>query len=454
MFKRAQLALLLLSLSPAAFAQSDLAQVWEAALANNPQLAAAQAQSRADRQKRSEAKALRSPQVTLSAGASYLDREQKTTGARFSAPGFGVSEQVEFDTRLSGALGAGAALNVQQNLYSAERSARVRELDAQASLGEVALAAARQALMLQVTEAYFDVLAAQDAVVAIEATQRAAAQALGLAKARYEAGDIAITDANDAQARYDLIGAQLIGARNELELRRAYLEDITGMRVDGLARPHAGDPAAANEETLAQWQERAAQQNLDVRKAMLALDAARAGVERYRGAMSPEVDAFARVSAERMDGSGHGGDSSSEVAEGAVGVHVTVPLWTGGMRGARAEAARALEEKARAELDAHRRDAARRVREAWQGLASARAQLAALRTAARSAEERLASIKTGFEVGDRPVADVLDAQREVFAAQRDLALTRYRLMVEGVRLRAAAGELSDAEIVAVNRELE
>ena len=49
--------------------------------------------------------------------------------------------------------------------------------------------------------------------------------------------------------------------------------------------------------------------------------------------------------------------------------------------------------------------------------------------------------------------DVLNAQRELFATQRDLAKARYDVVVGGLKLRQAAGQLAPPDVQAVNQLL-
>src|SRR3569623_738458 len=93
-----------------------------------------------------------------------------------------------------------------------------------------------QPLMLHVAQAYFAVLAAEDSGAALTALEAATREAMEQARTRYEAGDAPVTDQSDARARFDLIAAQLVGARNELALRRSRLEDFTGKTAFRLAR--------------------------------------------------------------------------------------------------------------------------------------------------------------------------------------------------------------------------
>ena len=78
------------------------------------------------------------------------------------------------------------------------------------------LDAAEQDLMLRVSQAYFDVLGAQDTLATTRASKAAIAEQLASAKRNFEVGTATITDTREAQARFDLATAQEIAAENDL----------------------------------------------------------------------------------------------------------------------------------------------------------------------------------------------------------------------------------------------
>ena len=63
-----------------------------------------------------------------------------------------------------------------------------------------------------------------------------------------------------------------------------------------------------------------------------------------------------------------------------------------------------------------------------------------------SAESALEASEAGFEVGTRTLVDVLDNQRDLFRAQRDLSVARYEYILNFLSLLQAAGTLSEDNI--------
>ena len=74
----------------------------------------------------------------------------------------------------------------------------------------------------------------------------------------------------------------------------------------------------------------------------------------------------------------------------------------------------------------------------------------ALDQARVSTRSALEATEAGFEVGTRTIVDVLNAQRELFNAERDYEQARNAYLVNTLRLRQAAGTLTEADLERVN----
>jgi len=78
------------------------------------------------------------------------------------------------------------------------------------------------------------------------------------------------------------------------------------------------------------------------------------------------------------------------------------------------------------------------------------AQVKALEAAEASSKLLLEATQLGFRVGVRVNLDVLNAQSQLAATQRDLAIARYNVLVGSLRLRQAAGGLAPADVSTVS----
>ena len=80
--------------------------------------------------------------------------------------------------------------------------------------------------------------------------------------------------------------------------------------------------------------------------------------------------------------------------------------------------------------------------------------MSALEAAESSSKLALEATQLGYRVGVRVNLDVLNAQTQLFQTQRDLARARYDVVVNGLRLRQASGQLRAEDVNAVNTLLE
>ncbi len=335
-----RISLLLLTLGSSQAHAFDLLEAWQAARTQDPAFASARAAANAGRTKSLQADALTSPQLTLNAGAAGVSNDNKITDARFSNAQFagGASSNkgtTDFRTKTDAGLDLNLNLRAEYPLYDALRAGSVKQLNKQAALAEVQLAAESQQLMLRVAQAYFDVLLAKDTLATLKAQQLAVAEALASAKARFAEGDVAIIDTHETQARFDLLASQVLEAESNLQLMREALGDATGNRDAALAalsnntdfqRYVSGD--------MQSWISRAQSNHPQVHIQQLQQEIAQAETGKFKDRYAPVLNLVAQAGGERLQGLGNG-DADLTNRQISLGVQLTVPLYTGGMRDAR-----------------------------------------------------------------------------------------------------------------------
>ncbi|MEZ5659119.1 MAG: TolC family outer membrane protein [Burkholderiaceae bacterium] len=311
-------------------------------------------------------------------------------------------------------------------------------------MAEAQFLVAQQDLILRVSEAYFDVLAAENNLFTIQAEKRAISEQLAAAKRNFEVGTATITDQQEAQARFDLTVARELAAFNEQDIRRAALSVLTGKPVSDLADLRAGVELRQPEPTREKaWTDRARESSLTVQQALLASEIARREIDRQRFARYPSVDLVGQI--------GHARNASASLVgvhsnSASIGVQLGIPLYTGGAIEARVQEAQASLEKITADLEVARRQVEQGARQSYLGLVSGLGQVQALEAAEKSSKLALDSNRLGYQVGVRINIDVLNAQQQLFSTQRDLARARYDVLLNSLRLKATAGELSDDDI--------
>lgn len=432
----------------------DLLESWNAARAVDPMFGAARSGAEAGRTKIDQAKALGLPQVTLTAGAGLANTYNKISDAQFSAPGLGSANGATFTTQTDHGVDVRWNLNVEQSVFDAERSTARRQLARQAQLAEVKFSAEEQQLMLRVSKSYMDVLLAEDVLSSIKMQRKAVAEALASAQERFKEGDVAIIDTHEAQARFDALASQQLEAESNLQLAQAALADITGATVSGLARlPDTTDLQKFSAGELSDWLARAKQNSLSLHMQEIHQDIARDEIDKHRFSNAPVLNLVAQAGGEELRGIGGGSSSGLSNHAVSVGMQLTIPIFTGGMRDAKYGEAIALADQARQESEAVRIQAAQEARSAWVGVTVGHSRIKALEQALRSSKTKLDSTGLGKEIGDRTTLDVLNAEQDYSETRKELYRARYQLLLSFLSLAASAGELDEKALAEVNSAL-
>ncbi len=344
----------------------------------------------------------------------------------------------------------GATVSASQPLYRPVNQLNYEQGQKSVIVGQAALQAAEQDLIVRVTQAYFDVLAAQDAVTFVEAQKAAVAEQLAAAKRNFEVGTSTITDSREAQARYDLVIAQEIAAANDLNVKHIALDQLVGR--DGIQPSPLAPPVtlpALQPDNVEAWVNQAVENHPQLRQAALALEVAQLETRKAEAGEKPTLDLNGSYAMTHNDGSvSSRTDSRTNVA--TIALAFNMPLFSGYAIQNRIKETLALEDKARTDLEAARRTVAQATRAAFFGVLSGQSQAKALEAAEASSQSALEANQLGYQVGVRINIDVLNAQSQLYQTKRDLARARYDVLVGNLKLRQANGSLSAQDLQPIN----
>jgi outer membrane protein len=431
-----------LGLQVAAAQAMDLMGAYDHALRHDPAKLAADEAVAAGREKAVQGDALLRPRVALQAGINRVyDRSSGSAPPAFAslAP-----------SRSSGTVRQ-AGVQLTQPIYDVTARAEKQQLHQQTALAETQFDQSRQEVAQRVAEAYFGVLLAEEALRVVQAEKTAIGQQRDRAQARFDVGRGKVTDLQEAQARYDQVLTREISARSTLDLRRAQFQETTGLPAEGLAQLAPGlVPTAPEPDNLVAWQVRGEDHSTAVRAKRSELEVARAEIEKHRLSGRPTLDLVAGYTAK-----GQSGGLSPLVAPdndraAVVGLQFNMPLYAGGALDSRKREALSRQRQAEQELAATRRDVRIQVQDTYLAVKTGVSRIASFSQSLVSARTALEATTLGRDVGTRTELDVLDAQQRVFGAELDLAQTRFDYLLGRVRLAAAAGELGEADLRALN----
>jgi len=420
---------------------ADLVEVYAMAEASDPAFRRVAAAKRAILEQRPQALAQLLPSLSVSARSISNDQE---ISSPFIIGDAEAGETIEFNTH-------GYSLDLTQPIFRRDRWVRLRQADSSIRQADAELTAAEQDLMFRVSQSYFNVLAAMDTLQFAQAEQRSLSRQLEQAKQRFEVGLTAITDVQEAQAGYDRAVAQEIAATNAVDNAREALREITGEYLDTLTE--LGDGMPLVEPTpgdIDAWTATAIEQNLNVAAALHAVDVGRQEIKAQWAGHLPTLDLVGSLG---YDSSG-GRFGGTRIHADSIGVQLNVPLFQGGFVSSRTREARQRLDEDLERLELARRAAHRQTREAYLGVISGISQVNAFKQAVVSSETALQATEAGFEVGTRTAVDVVAAERVTSQARRDFARAKYDYILNTVRLKQAAGTLTDQDLALINAWLE
>jgi len=421
----------------------DLAEIFELAVNNDPEIRQARANFNATHTTIAQGRSFLLPRVTIG-GSTSRDTSGPAVATQFGEP---HSFQNGFNTKGYNLSISQAVLNFEA--WYAYQSAK--ETDRQAAAN---LAQQEQQLILKVATAYFNVLRSQDNLASFQAEEDAAARVLEQTRERFEVGLIPITDVYDSQANHDLARVNRLVEENNLNQALEALEAITG-------RPHSDLETLSDEfpiesldpASLQEWVGLALDNNLAIKAAEYDFEAKKEDAKSARAAMFPTLDISA----------GYGWNQSANpfsffpaVASERTNItlNFTYPLFAGGLNAARKRQAYYTRDASEEALLKTERDSTQSTRNNYRSVETDVLAVQARAQAIISAESALEATEVGAEVGTRNVVDVVLAQRTLFQTRRDYANARYNYVINTLNLKQSAGILNPQDVIELNNWLE
>ena len=413
----------------------DLLEVYHLAQQNDQTLAQVEASSRAVLEKRDQGTGQLLP--TLNFNAAHFNVEQDIQQPSPAASNYDLDAY---------------SVQLTQPIVRMSAIAAHKQGKAYAGQAETDLAIARGDLAIRVAQAYFDVLAAEDALGFARTEKSAIDGQRKLAERNFAVGAATVVDVHEARARYDLAVAQEVAAANDLQTRQEALVILTGARPGALARlVWRGSYVYPDPTDVDAWTRIAMERNPLIKSPEFAVKIADGELEKNRGAHYPTLDLVASHNYNKTGSIFT--PSLFEYTTNQIGVQLQVPLYSGGITQSKVRESVARREQARAALELARRTVTRQTREAYLAATGNIARAQALEQALVSSRKALESTLIGYESGVRVGVDVLNAQRDLYRTERDLAQARYQYVLSMLRLKLAAGTLNETDLASINERL-
>ena len=433
---------------------ANLVDIYELALINDPTLQAAQANFNASQEIKAKAISQLLPQI--SAKGLYTETDTDTE-SKFHVGGgqtFGGTPTPSKSEARS------YSLTLTQDLFNLSAYFTFQQSRALSRQGELQLAIDQQALIIRTANAYFDVLRGQDNLTSALAEEKAIQQQLEQTQQRYDVGLIAITDVYESRAAFDLAVANRLTEEVSLGIAYEGLTALTGQAHTNLANLAASFATNKPSPDRAEdWVAFAAENNLSIKLAEQVAEASNQNAKAKKAATAPSLKATLRYNDSEQDADNtnlvtEDEQSSFSNRDGTTAeITLDLPIWAGGLKQAERREAGFQRVRDQANLIAAKRSAFRDARSSFLTTVADTARVNARKLAITSAESALDATEAGYDAGTRNIVDLLNAQRDLFRAQRDYANTRYDFIINSLGLKRAAGILAPSDIYELNNWL-
>ncbi len=405
----------------------NLLDAYEAALQHDPIYRAAIHENEAGQQEEAIGLAGLLPNLSITHTQSKNTGTQKFSGINASRNG-----ALNFDSQVS-------TLALRQPLLNMEAVASYRQGQALANTSRARFTGHSQQLVVRLVEAYVGTLLAQDHLKLTQSQLDSLTELKQVNEHMLQKGEGTTTDVLETQSKHALARAQVIEAEDELEIAKLKLEAIVGQEVIQLN--HLSDMFQVHAIQLPDfdsWRSLALDRNAELVTQRHTITSGKEEIRKSHSGHAPRVDLVASLSRNKAASFI---TADRDVSLATIGVEVNIPIYAGGRVNAITNQAKANHARAEAELDAMTDNVLVELRTQYRLLLSSIKRITSLELAVDSAELLVHATQKSIQGGIRINLDLLDAQQQLFTAQRDLAEARYNYLLAYLRLQLTAGTL-------------
>jgi outer membrane protein len=445
---------------------TDLIQLYQEAAFSDPVLNAARFNYVASKELYWQGLSLLLPQANATPGGTrYYQHGANTTVVSNNSGNSRVFDQKSYTVTLT------------QPVFNVAAFEAFKQGDLNTKIADMRFYLAQQDLIIRVSQAYFDALTSQDNVELYRNKKDLIKQQLDIAQAKFDAGLATIVDVNTAQAALDLANSQEIAAQADLIVKRGVLEQLVGhpvgplkplvkeAKIDGVlkdprskSKDTKGYPIAESVnphlppgQTMEDWINQAEAANFNVLASQLSVSLAESSYRASQALNYPSVNFVGTSGYNTSNGTPNSyTPSNTNVYNNTIALQMTIPLVSGGYNSSVIRQNAALVDQAKANYDNARRTAAQNTRTAFTGFYGGLASVKAFEAAERSSNSALESSKLGFQVGTLINIDVLIALDTVITTRSQLQQARYNTVLNAIKLKAYAANLTDEDLISIN----
>lgn len=430
----------LLGASPTLFAL-DLLEAYQRAQQNDPNWQANLLQYQSDQLNLGIASGNLLPTVTLSGNVTRKNQSADNSSIEGLPAEFGELQGSSTTTRQ-------IAVTARQPLFRWDAWQGYKQVKTSVELSEVNLRLQKQQHILQVAEAYFNVLRQQSLTTAYLQEEQALSEQLRMMNAKLREGLVARSDVSEANAQYQSAQANRISTQVQLVLAQEQLAQLIGPYQENLAVLREDfqfqKPVPSN---IGSWTELAQNQNLEILQARLQKRYSEDAKRVEQAALYPQVEAvgtygYLKQTPETV--------LSTNGEFDQIGVEVNWNLFTGGRTQKSIRQAGVNVQRSEAQLDAAIRKANTDVKQSYLQVETDEAKLNARKAAMQSSDIVSQASRAQYQEGLKTMVDVLLAQRNAFSSKTDYLNAKYDYLLHVLQLQASVGQLTEKELAEMN----
>lgn len=435
MNKKLVLSACLLLTSPWSFAL-DLVEAYERAKQADPNWQANKLQYEADKLNLGIANGNLLPTVTVSGNVTRKNQNANQSGAQAGLfmPDSTTSKQI--------------ALTARQPLFRWDAWEGLKQVKTSINLSEINLKIQKQQHLLNVSEAYFNVLRQQALTVANLQEEQALSEQLRMMNAKLKEGLVAKSDVSEANVQYQNARANRMATNVQLVLAQEQLQQFIGPYRENLAVLREDfefqKPVPNNVQA---WEELAQGQNLGILQARLQKRYAEDGKRVEKAALYPQIEAVGTYGYNKQSPESI---MSQDGQFDQIGIEMNWNVFNGGRTQKSIRQAAVNVEKSQAQVDAAIRNAETDVKKAYMQVETDQAKLQARKAAMQSSSQVSLASQAQYQEGLKTMVDVLLAQRNAFSARQDYLNSKYDYLLHVLELKASVGKLTEADLVEMN----
>lgn len=425
----------------------DLVDSYQSALAYNADYLAAIASNQAGQEQKYIAKSLLLPQIGVSASLTENYFNQQGMNATYRQPTYGAQ--------------------IQQTIIDFSKSSQYTNGKYTAQLADLQLTAAKQQLMLNVTQAYLAVLYSEDKLQATKMTKEALQKQMEQASQAFKVGAVTIADVNDAQSGFDAASAQEIQDNNDLIAKKNEFRNMSGAnpeQIMSLIESISLTIPSPNSDSA--WWDIAKSKNINIRIANKQVDIAKENISMYRAGHYPTLNFLAQyqyqdtssldggnITPQQMQNMTYAGGPFSTYGSATAGLQVSIPLSSGGLVSSQTRQAQDNYTAALQQQISVERQTNQEIKNAYWQVRNGVALVNAQRSALESAKTKLKSDTLGYSVGVRNSVDLVGSQKDYYAAFQNYQQSRYQYLLAKLNLEYLSGMISDDYILQLNANI-